>query len=157
MPWLRKQSSRWSGKTKVKVNEMKQSGPYKQENHHGKAEPGVRQGRPRWGWCLPWLRVCFLQQHSSGCLAFLLVRWGLKKKTTLPKMINDSVSEKLKWMLLDSPWPHGLILQARILKCVAFPFSRGSSQLRDQTQVSRIASRFSTKWATREAQEYWSG
>ena len=33
---------------------------------------------------------------------------------------------------------HG-ILQARILEWVAFPFSRGSSQPRDQTQVSRIA------------------
>ena len=33
---------------------------------------------------------------------------------------------------------HG-ILQARILKWRSFPFSRGSSQLRDQTQVSRIA------------------
>ena len=33
---------------------------------------------------------------------------------------------------------HG-ILQPRILEWVAFPFSRGSSQLRDQTQVSCIA------------------
>ena len=42
---------------------------------------------------------------------------------------------------------HG-ILQARILEWVAFPFSRGSSQLRDWTQVSRIAGRFFTSWAT---------
>ena len=33
---------------------------------------------------------------------------------------------------------HG-ILQARILEWVAFPFSKGSSQPRDRTQVSRIA------------------
>ena len=38
---------------------------------------------------------------------------------------------------------HG-ILQARILEWVAFPFSRGSSLLRDRTQVSRIAGRFFT-------------
>ena len=38
---------------------------------------------------------------------------------------------------------HG-ILQARILKWVAFSFSRGSSQLRDQTQVSCITGRFFT-------------
>ena len=38
---------------------------------------------------------------------------------------------------------HGT-LQARILKWVAFPFSRESSQPRDQTQVSRIAGRFFT-------------
>ena len=49
------------------------------------------------------------------------------------------------------------ILQARILEWVAFPFSRGSSQPRDRTQVSLIAGRFFTSWATREAQEYWSG
>ena len=30
------------------------------------------------------------------------------------------------------------ILQARILEWVAFPFSRGSSQPRDRTQVSRV-------------------
>ena len=51
---------------------------------------------------------------------------------------------------------HG-ILQARILEWVAFPFSRGSSQPRDQTQVSHIADGFFTSWATREAQEHWSG
>ena len=48
---------------------------------------------------------------------------------------------------------HG-ILKARILEWVAFPFSRTSSQARDQTQVSCIAGRFFISWATREAQEY---
>ena len=51
---------------------------------------------------------------------------------------------------------HG-ILQARILAWVAFPFSRGSSQPRDWTQVSCIVNWFFTSWDTREAQEYWSG
>ena len=36
------------------------------------------------------------------------------------------------------------ILQARILEWVAMPSSRGSSQLRDQTQVSCTAGRFFT-------------
>ena len=36
------------------------------------------------------------------------------------------------------------ILQARILEPVAFPFSRGSSQPRDQTHVSHIAGAFFT-------------
>ena len=36
------------------------------------------------------------------------------------------------------------ILQARILEWVAVPFSRGSSQPRDQTQVSHIAGGFLT-------------
>ena len=39
---------------------------------------------------------------------------------------------------------HG-ILQARILEWVAFPFSRGSTRPRDQTQVSRIAGGFFNK------------
>ena len=51
---------------------------------------------------------------------------------------------------------HG-ILQARILEWVAFPFSMGFSQPRDQTQVSHIVGRFFTSGATREAQECWSG
>ena len=49
------------------------------------------------------------------------------------------------------------ILQARILEWVAIPFSRGSSQPRDQTQVFRIAGIFFTVWAIKEAQEYGSG
>ena len=43
------------------------------------------------------------------------------------------------------------IRQARILEWVAFPFSRVSSQPRDQTQVSGIAVGFLTSWATRDA------
>ena len=46
---------------------------------------------------------------------------------------------------------HG-ILQARILAWVAFPFSRGASQRRDQTQVSCIAGGFFNSWPIREAQ-----
>ena len=48
------------------------------------------------------------------------------------------------------PSVHG-ILQARILEYIAIPFSRGSSQPRDWTQVSPIAGRFFTIWATRKA------
>ena len=44
---------------------------------------------------------------------------------------------------------HGIV-QARILKWVAFPFPRGSPQPRDRTQVSHIAGGFFTSWATRE-------
>ena len=46
------------------------------------------------------------------------------------------------------------ILQARILEWVAVLFSRGSSQTRDQTQVSCIVGGFFTVWATRETQKY---
>ena len=50
------------------------------------------------------------------------------------------------WVLGSSI--HG-ILQARILEWVAISFSRGSSQLRDRTQVSCTAGRLFTVWATR--------
>ena len=69
-----------------------------------------------------------------------------------------------KWKSLSCVWTlcdpmdntvHG-ILQARILEWVAIPFSRESLQPRDWTQVSHIAGRFFTSWATREAPEYWS-
>ena len=46
---------------------------------------------------------------------------------------------------------HGF-LQARILEWVAIPFSRGSSQARDQIWVSCIAGRCFTIWASREIQ-----
>ena len=64
-------------------------------------------------------------------------------------------------VMSHSVWSHDYtvhgILQARILEWVAFPFSRRSSQPSNQTQVSCIAVGFFTSWATREAQEYWSG
>ena len=44
------------------------------------------------------------------------------------------------------------ILQARILEWVAMPFSRGSSQPRDQTHISCNAGRFFTDWATSSVQ-----
>ena len=44
---------------------------------------------------------------------------------------------------------HG-IFQAIVLEWIAISFSRGSSQPRDQTQVSRIVDRHFTIWATRE-------
>ena len=49
------------------------------------------------------------------------------------------------------------IAQARILECVAIPFSRGSSQPRDQIQVSCIAGGFFTIWATkaRNSMYHW--
>ena len=45
---------------------------------------------------------------------------------------------------------HG-IFQARVLEWVAISFSRRSSRPRDRTQVSCIAGRCFTVWATREA------
>ena len=78
---------------------------------------------------------------------------------------EESVNGKWKWKSLSRVQLFATprttqsmgILQARILEWVALPFSRGSSQPKDWTQVSHIAGRFFTVWATRGAQEYWSG
>ena len=55
----------------------------------------------------------------------------------------------------DSLRPYGLYSPrnspGQNTEWVAFPFSRGSSQPRDQTQVSSIAGGFFTSWVTREA------
>ena len=48
---------------------------------------------------------------------------------------------------------HG-IFQTRILVWVAIPFSRGTSQPRDRSQVSSIAGKFFTIWVTRKAPEF---
>ena len=62
------------------------------------------------------------------------------------------VSDSLQPMDCSPPGSsvHG-ILPARIRKWVAIPFSRGSSQPRNWTQVSCITGSFLTNWAMREA------
>ena len=65
-------------------------------------------------------------------------------------------------VMSDSLWPHWEvhgILQARILEWewVAFPFSRGSSQPWDRTQVSLIAGGFFTSWGQCWAELSWGG
>ena len=54
-------------------------------------------------------------------------------------------------VILCDPIPVHGILQARTLEWVAFPFSRGSSQPRNQTGVSCIAGGFFTNRTIKEA------
>ena len=77
-------------------------------------------------WCFPY--VCSFSPH------FYFMSWSVESE-------NRSV-------MSDSLRPHGLIQE-----WIAFPFSKGSSQPRDWTQVSHIAGGFFTSWATKEAQE----
>ena len=64
-----------------------------------------------------------------------------------------------KWKLLSgvqpfmTPWT---IPSMEFSRPEYFPFSRGSSQPRDRTQVSRVAGGFFTSWATRKASVYHS-
>ena len=52
----------------------------------------------------------------------------------------------LEWVAF--PFSMGSSQPGQILEWVAFPLSLGSSQPRDRTQVSLIADRFFTSWAT---------
>ena len=57
----------------------------------------------------------------------------------------------IQWIQMDVYTVHGT-LQAIILEWIAFPFSRGSSQPRDQTQISHTGGGFFTSLATKDAQ-----
>ena len=95
----------------------------------------------------------------------LYFEWVCKHRLCLSSSAFDSrarctgivwVKVKVTQSCPDSLQPCGYtvhgILQARILEWAAFPFSRGSSQPRDWTQVSSTAGGIFTSWATREAQ-----
>ena len=81
------------------------------------------------------------------------------QRKAIPKKGNtkESESEKVKVKVTQSsptlcnPMDYTVhrILQARIVEWVAFPYSRESSQPKDRMQVSCIAGRFFTSWATR--------
>ena len=83
-----------------------------------------------------------------------------------PPQIISGLSEEAKSLsrvrIFATPWTvcslpgssiHRLF-QARVLEWVAISFSRGSSQPRDRTWVSRPAGRHFTIWATREASSH---
>ena len=78
---------------------------------------------------------------TLGCFAMMHTLMGRSE-------VKVTQSCPILWDSMDYT-VHG-ILQARILEWAAFPFSRGSSQPSDQTQMSRIAGKFFTSWATRE-------
>ena len=85
----------------------------------------------------------------------ILVSPGLKHGIGAVLYLQQVVKVKVTQLCLSLWDPmaytvHG-ILQARILEWVPAPFSRGSYQPRDRTQVSHVAGRFFTSWATREA------
>ena len=67
-----------------------------------------------------------------------LVTLSLSLGYSLSRQITSRIARRDKKASLQPHIVNG-ILQARILEWVAFPFSRGSSQPRDRTQVSCIA------------------
>ena len=83
------------------------------------------------------------QEASISLLSLSLRKWKWKLFSRVPLFATPRTVHGTLW--------------ARIIEWVSFPFSRGSSQPRDWTQVSCIVGGFFTSWATSEAQEWWSG
>ena len=99
-----------------------------------------RQGSPRileWVAC-PWLQGNFLTRELNWGL--LKCRWILYQLSYLGSpLVTQSCLTLCDSMDCSLPGSSVRgILQARILEWVAIPFCRGSSQLRDQTQVSLL-------------------
>ena len=87
--------------------------------------------------------VCPLQKSACDFL-FKIIALSLKVAQLRPTLCDP----------MDYSHPsssvHGVLL-ARILEFVAIPFSRRCSRPKDWTQVSHIAGRFFTVWATRKS------
>ena len=109
-----------------------------------------------WHTLLTTLHSTSLVHNSTFCL---YLKTG-KKQTKTPvtfiavycvvcSVLSCSVRSDSLWPC-QAPLSMG-ILQARILKWVAMPSSRGSPQSRTQSQISHNAGRFFAIWATREA------
>ena len=98
-------------------------------------------------------------------ISFRRLRDGSEVKITGKDLCVCARAHTSCSVMSNSLQPHGLqpcslpgssvhgILQARMLEWVAIVFSKGSSQLRDRTQVFCIAGRFFTAWTTRESQK----
>ena len=96
------------------------------------------------------LPMVFPNMSTSGvCVSRVLPTSPGKWKKVLVSQSCPTLCDPMDCKMPGSS-VHG-IHQARILEWVAIPFSRGSSPPRYQTQVSRIAGRFFTIWATRGA------
>ena len=93
---------------------------------------------------------------DSDCSHEIKRRLLLERKVMTNLVSSSEVTQSCPTLCdpMDCSLPgssvHG-IFQARVLEWVVISFSRGSSQPRDQTQVSCTAGRRFTVWATREA------
>ena len=117
---------------------------HSRRNAVGKAPTDQKPPQPHHPWWLYelWPLKCLVSFSSmTGSLNLFSATWKWKVKVA---QLCPTLWDPMDYTV------HG-ILQARILEWVVFPFSRGSSQPRDQTQVSHIAGGFFTSWATGEA------
>ena len=139
-------SKDWRWKEKVMTEDEMVGWHHQFDGHDFEQATWVGDGQGSLAYCSPW------GGKKSDMMEWLnwIEGWVIRKG------IFDKIVKVAQWYpTLCDPRDytvHG-ILQARIVGWVTFPFFRGSSQPRDQTQVSHIAGGFFTSWATREAQE----
>ena len=84
----------------------------------------------------PWTAACQASlsiTNSSSLLKLMSIELVMPSNHLIPQ--SSPLCDLIDYSI------HG-ILQARILEWIAFPFSKGSSQPRDQTQIAHIAGGF---------------
>ena len=83
---------------------------------------------------------CVKRSHYNASRATVAISWGKWSEVKVTQSC-PTLCDPMDYSV------HG-ILQARILEWEAIPFSRGSSQPRDRSQVSCTAGGFFARWAT---------
>ena len=86
---------------------------------------------------------CWSSQETINHLLCIFEKVSLNKES-VPGKVKVKVAQLCPTLCSPMDYTVHGILQARILEWVAFPLSRGLSQPKDGTQVSRIAGRFFT-------------
>ena len=135
----------------------------------------VFKGIPIWVWKQP--QICLFHSHRSKFIKIKILKWseshsvlsdslwsyGLYNPWNSPGKNTRVGSLSLLQGIFPTQRSNPGLLHCRqilyqlshkgsprILERIAYPFSSRSSQLRNQTRLSCIASRFFTNWAIRE-------
>ena len=97
----------------------------------------VRMKVKVWLFATPWSSL----GQNTGVGSLSLLQWIFPTQGLNPGLLH------CRWILYQLSHQRS----PKILEWVAYPFYSGSSRPRNRTEVSCIAGRFFTSWATREA------
>ena len=117
--------------------------------------PGVQPAELHCLWDFPGKNTgvgCYFLLHGIWLIQRLnppLLHWQVDSLPLKHQKVKVKVTQSCPTLCNPMDYTVHGILEARMLEWVPFPFSRGSVQPRDWTQVSHIAGRFFTSWAIR--------